>query len=197
MISASEWRWQGNLAIQNAPWSSRLISASWLPPLQTSSPPTLLPLVPGENHRVHPLEGKVTFKSPGHIPRIFEGLFWESASVEDGTCPAPGAPDPTPTSRHQHTFPMPVRVRRNPQLERHSGREEGQGGLPRPRHAGAPGTRELGLPWWSAAREGAGKKLEAEGGVLPVSPRWVAGETKPKSRRFGFTSGRKDSGDPL
>lgn len=117
--------------------------------------------------------------------------------MEDGTCPAPGASDPTPTSRHQHTFPMPVRARRNPQLEHHSGREEGQGGLPRPRHAGAPGTRELGLPWWSRARQGAGKKLGAEGGVLPVSPRWVAGETMSESRRLGFISRRKGSGDPL
>lgn len=35
-----------------------------------------------------------------------------------------------------------------------AGQEEGQGGLPRPRHAGAPGTRELGLPWRSPERQG-------------------------------------------
>lgn len=74
------------------------------------------------------------------------------------------------------------------------GERRGRGGRPRPRHAGALGTRELGLPWWSPARQGASKKLGAGvggGKVLPVGeakgPRWVAGEGVPESRLWLHT----------
>jgi hypothetical protein len=95
-------------------------------------------------------------KSWSHPTDFFKGLFWESVSVGDGTCLAwPSGPliPPPPTSLTPHTQCQSGLAGAHSWNCR-GGQEEGQGGLFRPRHAGTPGTRELGLPWRSPGRQG-------------------------------------------